>query len=141
LLRKEITYKDFNGVERTEDFYFNLTKSEVIELQMGINGGLSEWLTRIVAAQNGKEIMANFKKIILKAYGEKDLEGRRFIKSPEISEAFSQTLAYDQLFMSLVLNADVAAKFVKSIIPEKVLPDGFGAANVITLPERQEPTN
>ena len=117
MLKKTITYTDYNGSERTEDFYFNLTKAEVVEMEMSTTGGLAEMIKKIVAAQDAPSIIAIFKKLILKAYGEKSPDGKRFIKSDEISNAFSQTEAYSQLFMELATDADKAAEFVNGTTP------------------------
>lgn len=117
MLKKTITYVDYNGVERTEDFYFNLSKAEISEMEMGIDGGMVEMINRIVAAKDAPAIIAVFKKLILKSYGEKSADGRRFIKSEEISTAFSQTEAYSDLYMELATNADEAAKFINGIVP------------------------
>lgn len=117
MLKKTITYNDYNGNERTEDFYFNLTKAEVMEMEMGTSGGLVEMINRIVAAQDAPAIIAIFKKLVLQAYGEKSPDGKRFIKSEELSTAFSQTEAYSILFMELATNADEAAKFINGIVP------------------------
>ena len=117
MLKKTITYNDYNGNERTEDFYFNLTKAEIMEMELGTTGGLAEMLTRIVAAQDAPAIIKMFKDIVLKAYGEKSPDGKRFIKSEELSTAFSQTEAYSQLCMELATDADEAAKFINGIVP------------------------
>ena len=117
MLKKTITYNDYNGNERTEDFYFNLTKAEIMEMELGTTGGLAEMLTRIVAAQDAPAIIKMFKDIVLKAYGEKSPDGKRFVKSEELSTAFSQTEAYSQLFMELATDADEAAKFINGIVP------------------------
>ena len=117
MLKKTITYTDYNGSERTEDFYFNLTKAEIMEMEMSITGGLTEMINRIVAAQDAPAIINIFKKLILKAYGEKSPDGKRFIKNDELATAFSQTEAYSQLFMELATNADEASKFVNGIVP------------------------
>ena len=117
MLKKTITYVDYNGAERTEDFYFNLSKAEVMEMEMSTSGGLAEMIKKIVAAQDAPAIIKIFKNLILKAYGEKSPDGKRFIKSEEIATSFSQTEAYSQLFMELATNADEAAKFVNGIIP------------------------
>lgn len=117
MLKKTITYVDYNEVERTEDFYFNLTKAEIMEMELSTTGGLSEMITRIVNAKDAPAIIKIFKDLILKAYGEKSADGKRFVKSQEISEAFAQTEAYSILFMELSTNADAAAKFVNAIVP------------------------
>lgn len=117
MLKKTISYTDYEGNERTEDFYFNFTKAEVTEMELGVNGGLTAMLNRIIAAQDAPTIVKTFKELILKAYGEKSLDGKRFIKSTELADAFSQTEAYSILFMELATNADAAAKFFNAIIP------------------------
>lgn len=117
MLKKNIKYTDYNGNERAEDFYFNLTKAEIMELELSTTGGLVEMINKIVAAQDSPAIIEIFKKMILKAYGEKSPDGRRFIKSDEISTAFSQTEAYSQLFMELATDANAASEFVNGIVP------------------------
>ena len=117
MLKKTITYNDYNGTERTEDFYFNLTKAEIMEMEMSTSGGLAEMITKIVATKDAPAIIKIFKELILKAYGEKSPDGKRFIKSEEISTAFSQTEAYAQLFMELATDADAASTFVNGIVP------------------------
>lgn len=118
MLKKTITYTDYNGTERTEDFYFNLTKAEVMEMEMSTTGGMAEMIQRIVNAQDAPAIIKIFKELVLKAYGEKSPDGKRFIKNDEIRDAFAQTEAYSILFMELATDADAAAKFVNGIIPE-----------------------
>lgn len=120
MLKKTVTYVDYNGVERTEEFYFNLSKAEVTEMELSVNGGLSQMLQNIVAAKDGKQIISIFKEIVLKAYGEKSQDGRRFIKSKELSEAFSQTEAYSQIFMELALDDKAATEFVNGILPTSI---------------------
>ena len=117
MIKKTITYMDYNQVERTEDFYFNLSKAEVMEMEMSTSGGLAEMITRIVADQDQPAIIKIFKDLILKAYGEKSPDGKRFVKSEELSTAFSQTEAYSQLFMELATDAEAASAFVNGIVP------------------------
>ena len=117
MLKKTITYTDYNGSERTEDFYFNLSKAEIMEMEMSTSGGLAEMITKIVAAQDAPAIIKIFKDLLLKDYGEKSPDGKRSIKSDEITTAFSQTEAYSQLFMKLATDADAASKFVNGIVP------------------------
>lgn len=117
MLKKTINYVDYNGVERKEDFYFNLSKAEVTEMELSVDGGLSQMIEQLVNAKDNKQIIALFKEIILKAYGEKSADGRRFVKSKELSDAFSQTEAYSELFVELALNEEEAAKFIRGILP------------------------
>lgn len=129
MLKKKITYTDFNDIERSEDFYFNLTKAEVMEMEMSTVGGLSEMIQRIIAAQDTPSIIKVFKDLVLKSYGEKSPDGKRFIKTPELAEAFSQTEAYSVLFMELATDADSAAAFVNGIIPKTNGKASFPAGN------------
>lgn len=117
MLKKTITYTDFNGKQRTEDFYFNLTKAEVAEMEATVDGGFSTMLEKIVASNDPKRIVETFKDLVLKAYGEKSDDGRRFMKSPEIKQAFADTEAYSEIFMALAENAEAAADFVNGIMP------------------------
>lgn len=117
MLKLTRTYDDYNGVSRTEDFYFNLTQAEITEMELSVDGGLVEMINRIVAAQDGKQIIALFKDIILRAYGEKSPDGRRFIKTQELRDSFAQTEAYSDLFMELATDSKAAADFVNGIIP------------------------
>ena len=120
MLKKTIKYMDFNGVEREEDFWFNLMESEITEMELSKQGGLTESIKRIVQTQDGPKIIEIFKEIILKAYGEKSEDGRRFIKSKELSEAFSQTNAYSNLFMELSMDDKSAAEFINGIVPPEM---------------------
>lgn len=117
MLKKTIKYVDFDNNERTEDFYFNLTKAEVTEMEMSTEGGLVKMIEKIVATQDAKRIIEIFKDLILRSYGEKSPDGRRFVKSQELRDAFSQTEAYSELFMELATNAEKAAAFVNGIVP------------------------
>lgn len=117
MLKKTIKYTDYNGIERTEDFHFNLSKAELMEMEMSTAGGLAEMIQKIVAAQDQPAIIKLFKELILKAYGEKSADGKRFVKSDELSAAFSQTEAYSELFMELSTDSDKAAEFVNGIVP------------------------
>jgi hypothetical protein len=117
VLKKTITYEDFNGETVSEDFFFHLSKAELVELEMSQDGGLSAALTRIVAAEDSKSIIAEFKKIILRAYGKRSDDGRRFIKNQELRDEFESTEAYSVLFMELVTNTDAAIEFINGVIP------------------------
>ena len=117
MIKKTIKFVDYNGNEREEDFYFNLTKAELTEMELSTEGGMEQLIRKIVSEQDNKKIVEMFKKIILKSYGEKSPDGRRFIKSQELSDAFAQTEAYSELFMELATDADAAAAFVNGVVP------------------------
>ena len=120
MLKKEITYTDYNGTQRTETFHFNLSKAEIMEMELGTTGGYTELVQKIIEAQDTASLIKIFKDLILKSYGEKSLDGRRFIKSEEISAGFAQTEAYSELFMELATDDKAAADFVNGIIPADV---------------------
>lgn len=120
MLKKTINYTDYNGTARTEDFYFNLSEAEITEMELSTTGGLAAMLENVVKAQDGPSIVKIFKEIVLKSYGEKSPDGKRFIKSKELSEAFSQTEAYTKLFMELATDADAAAAFINAVVPSTV---------------------
>ena len=118
MLKITETYEDFNGLQRTEDFYFNLTEADLMEMELSTSGGLAETIQRIVAAQDGPAIIKIFKDLVLRAYGVKSADGRLHIKNDQVREEFAQTLAYSNIFMRLATDADEAAKFVNGIMPK-----------------------
>lgn len=120
MLKKPITYTDYNEVERTEDFYFNLSKAELMEMELGVTGGMTEMLNKIIAAKDAPSLMKTFKEMIMKSYGIKSDDGKRLIKSEELSIAFTQTEAYSVLFMELITDDKAAADFVNGIIPNEI---------------------
>lgn len=130
MLKKTITYRDYNDVERTEDFYFNLTKAEIMEMELGTTGGFTEMVQKIIDTQDIPQIAKIFKDLVLKAYGEKSPDGRRFIKNDEIRDGFAQTEAYSDLFMELSTNPDAASAFINGIIPDNI----EGPKNAIPTP-------
>lgn len=117
MLSKEMTYIDYNGVEKTETFYFNLTRAEIIEMEVTYPGGLAEEMERSMKSKDPIKLFKLFKELIGASYGEKSPDGRRFMKSPEISQAFFETPAYDQLYMQMTTDEKFAAEFVKGILP------------------------
>lgn len=140
MISKKITYTDYNGNERTEEFFFNLTKPELIELQLSADGGLEKKLEKIIAAQDIRQVIDIFKKIILMSYGVPSDDGKRFIKSKELSEEFSQTEAYSELFMELSQDADAASKFINGIVPSSIsseLQKAGNNNNVVAIPENK----
>jgi hypothetical protein len=142
MLKKTITYQDYNGKELTEDFYFNLSKAELVELELSREGGLMESLQKIIADKDGAVIISEFKKIVLMAYGEKSADGKRFIKNDEVREAFSQTEAYSNLFFELATNEGEAAQFINAIVPEGLNDLQEAMETVAALPaEKAEPAS
>ena len=122
MLKKTMTYLDFDGEQRTEDFYFNLTKAEVADLELAYDGGLTKVIEKISQEKNNKVLWEIFKDIVLKSYGEKSLDGKRFVKidkdGHKLCYDFAQTQAFSDLVMELSTKADAAAKFFNAIIPE-----------------------
>ena len=119
MLPKKITYVDYDGVERTETFYFNMTTAELTMYQLEHAGGMKKHLEKIVEGQDQPAILERFRDIIHRAYGEKSEDGRRFIKSDELSTAFEQTEAYSVLVMELLTDEKAAADFINGVMPQK----------------------
>lgn len=119
--KETVTYTDFDGVERTEDVYFNLSEAEILEMQLSVAGGYDKRLERIVAAKSQPEIIAEFKDMLLKAYGQKSEDGRRFIKTPALTEEFMQTPIYSQLYMKYALDDEAGAAFMNGIMPKDMI--------------------
>lgn len=130
MFKKRIKYVDYNGNQREEDFYFNLTRTELTEMEFSSVGGLQNYIKKIIDAQSGQEIIAVMKDLIFKSYGEKSLDGKYFNKSKELSEAFSHTEAYDILFMELATDDKAASEFVNGIIPKDMDADKTVSANL-----------
>ena len=128
MYKKSITYDDYNGMSRTEDFYFHLSKAELAEMELSKVGGFNEYVQRIINADDREEIIRLFKDLILKSYGIKDETGKRFIKNDELSTAFSQTEAYSELFIELLTDTDAAIEFVNNIVPQEIKQKAESAA-------------
>lgn len=158
MLKKTIKYTDYNGTERSEDFFFNLSKAEIMDMQMGTVGGLADLITVLVKTQNMPEIIRIFKEIIIKSYGEKSADGKRFIKTDEhgrsLGLSFSETEAFSNLYMELATDSKAAAEFINGIIPadmevseekqQEVMKELFGVESVpaqTTLPESNNVVN
>lgn len=139
MIKKTITYTDYNNVNRTEDFYFNLTITELMEMQLGTTGGAAEMIQKAIDAQDNQSIFKIFKDLLLKAYGEKSADGKRFMKVNDdgvpLYIAFAQTEAYSNLFMELVTNGDAASAFINSIIPTQALALANENQKTITMNE------
>lgn len=134
MLKKTTTYIDFMGNERTEDCYFNLSKAELTKLSLSVNGGLDQMLENMIKEQDQAALMNWFDKIILMSYGRRSLDGKRFEKSEEISREFSQTGAYDQIFMELVTGgAEKVAEFIKGVIPADLAAEAAKQQSQMTV--------
>lgn len=117
MLKKTIKYKDFNDEDQSDDYYFHLSKAELIELELSQKDGLSSYLEQIVQSEDGSEIVATFKKLLLQAYGQKSADGKRFIKSEALRNEFLSSPAYSELFTELVTDENAAAEFIAGVIP------------------------
>lgn len=142
MIKKTITYEDYNGVTRTEDFYFNLNQAELTEMELGVDGGLTSFILKMAQKQKIPTMIDLVKKLILKSYGEKSDDGRRFIKSEELSKEFEQTEAFSSLYVELISDSDATLAFMKGILPAKLAEkfnteDAIKAAKEagITIPE------
>lgn len=135
MLKKTITYTDYDGLERTEEFRFNLTKAELVDMELTTAGTFSETMKRIIAEKDIIRIAKLFKELLLKSYGVKSDDGKRFVKNPELSEAFSQTEAYSDLYIELLSNPEEAAKFFAEVAPKMDEVSAVPAANVTVLPK------
>lgn len=135
MITKEITYTDYNGQERTEKYQFNFTKAELTEMELSVNGGLSAMMERIKETDDRPELMRIFKELILKAYGVKSADGKRFVKSDELRTEFSQTEAYSELYMELVTNTESAITFFNGLIPNDIKAAGD---KVVQMPAKAE---
>ena len=131
MLKKTITYTDYNGVERTEDHYFNLSKADLVMMENSVIGGMKQRMEKIVQSQDNVEIMETFRDLISRSYGVKSDDGRRFIKSKELSTEFEQTEAYSELVMELLSDPNKASEFINAILPKGLLQEG---GNLAVLP-------
>lgn len=118
MLKQTRTYTDYDGNERTEDFYFDLSKAELMEMELGIAGGMQNFLQRIIDAKDVPELAKLFKMIVLKAYGKKSDDGRLFVKKQEYTDEFVSSPAYSDIYMELCTDSDKAAAFMNAIIPK-----------------------
>lgn len=136
MLKKRIKYVDYDGEQREEDFYFNLNKAEIIEMELSTAGGLKQTIEKITDSKDMPQLIALFKDLIVKSYGEKSLDGKRFIKSKDLSDAFIQTEAYSELFMELATDDNAASEFVNGIIPSDLAADVAKEAAELSVVDR-----
>lgn len=130
MIKKTMKYTDFNGNEREEDYFFGLTKAEITEMELSVNGGLEKLLNKMIKEQDNSKLVEMFKKLILQAYGEKSTDGKYFLKNEEIRNKFVSTQAYSDLFVELISDEQAAIKFVTGIMPEDI-----DISNLDKLPE------
>lgn len=134
MIKKTITFEDYNGETHKEDFYFNLTKAEVLEMETIVKGGLSTILKHIVETDDTTEMVSMFKEIIHKSYGVKSADGKRFVKSEEVLEDFIYSAAYSVLYMELATDENAAVDFINGIMPK-----GMGSKTKINEPVKEFP--
>lgn len=118
MIKKTIEYTDYEGNERKETFYFNLTKTELLELEVSEAGGFTKMIERIQEARDAKTVLEVLKEIVHKSYGVKSPDGKKFVKSDELSTGFEQTEAYDQLMMDMIENPEKASAFFNGLLPK-----------------------
>lgn len=123
---KKITYKDFAGETRTEEYMFNMSKSDVVQWRYSVNGGIEEVFRRIIDKNDQTALMAMVKDLIRRSYGERSLDGKSFVKRKngvDLIEEFEQTAAYDALFMELITNSKAAAEFLNGLMPPDLVAE------------------
>lgn len=137
MLKKTITYKDLDGNEVTDDFYFHISKSELVKLHVSAGEGFRDYLMNVVNSGDGGKIIEEFERILRLAYGVRSADGKSFLKRPGAFEEFQGTDAYDQLFMQLVTNAQASAEFVNGIVPSELALEA-AKINALTGDKAQE---
>lgn len=123
MFKKEIEYQDFNGQQRKETFYFNLSKAELMEMELSTQAGMEEMIKMLIATKDNAKIVQTFKDLILKSYGIKSEDGTRFIKTKELREAFEQSNAYSELFMEILSNTDAQVAFINGVVNGVNVPE------------------
>ena len=122
------TYTDYDDNQRTEDFYFNYSQAELADMQFSVPGGLAGMIDKIIKTNDTPELVKLFRELIQKAYGEKSNDGRRFIKSPELTKEFTETVAYSQIYIRLATDSKAAQEFINKVVP-KSMKDKMQQAN------------
>lgn len=141
MLKKSITYTDFNGDEVTEDFFFHLSKADLVEMEVAHKGGLAKHLQEVVQSEDGRTIINEFKNLITSSYGVKSDDGKRFIKSKIVTDEFLQTEAYSTLFLELCTDAGAAAEFVNGMLPTGLADDVAKISAETIEPAREHPSD
>jgi len=120
MFTEKVKYTDFDGEQQERTLYFHLSKPELARLNLSSSGGLEKYVNRIIEERDGAQLLDLFERIIQMSYGEKSLDGQRFVKSKEATQAFIESPAYEVMYMKLAGDADYAAKFIKGIVPSDV---------------------
>lgn len=120
MIKKTVTYEDYNGEMRTETFYFHFTEAEILDMEMSTEGGFAERIQRIIDAKDQSALMKLIKKFVIDAYGVKSPDGKRFIKNDEVKAAFLECPAYSDIFMDMVTDDKLAAEFVNGVVPKNM---------------------
>lgn len=136
MIKKTISYTDYNGIERTEDFYFNLTKAEIADMELSTTGGFSELVKKIIDAKNVPQLVEIFKTVLHKSYGVKSPDGRRFMKNEELWLEFKETEAYSLLYMELATDDKKAADFINGVVP--TMPELDTTTTPVSIAEKSE---
>ena len=134
MYRDHRTYVDFNGVERTEDFYFNLSKAEIADMELSTTGGIKDMVNKILEAKDQAKLVSLFKDLIRMAYGVKSEDGRNFIKNDKVREDYFSTNAYSDLYMELATNDQFASQFFEAILPVTAIDSEPNTDNAKELP-------
>lgn len=138
MLKKTITYTDFNDVEHTEDFYFNLTKAELAEMALGTDAGFEDHVNAIVEAKDGQGIIDTFKRVLRMSYGVRSEDGKRFSKAPHLFDEFLETEAFSVLFMELISNEDASSAFIRGVVPADMAAK-IGTQGELIIPQDHLP--
>lgn len=117
MIKKTITYKDYNDVERTEEFYFHFSESEILDMEFSMDGGFAERVQKMIDTKDQRALLQIIKKFVIDAFGVKSADGKRFIKNDEVKSEFVECPAYSMIFMELVADDEKAAEFVNGVIP------------------------
>lgn len=138
MLKRNISYEDFNGNKVTEAFYFNLTTNEAVDWNFDHDGGLEAFARKVIETEDVKSMVGEFKKIILMSYGERSEDGKRFIKNDTLREEFSQSAAYDALFTELATNENALVEFLQGIMPA-IVQENIKQIETVQLPQPPTP--
>lgn len=133
MLKKEISYVDYNGDSQTDVCYFHLNKAELGKLQMKMDGKFLDHIQLLLEKKKVGSLYDFFYNLILDSYGEKDVSGRKFIKSKEIRDGFEQSIAFSEILMDIVSSPDKMAAFTKGILPPDMVTDA-GGVDVKAIP-------